>query len=176
MEILPLEKVKKILVFEDSYTRLPKLLSLRLKMEQKTWLSVLGELWTAIDNLSEHKDELKTILAKNGPLAEMMTKDEQALYETFPEVLEVYRGCGPDNRNGVSWSLDKEVARKFPFLNHYKQVYPAVITGTVKKKNILAVKLDRDEKEIISFKVKETGIDMIYTNPLTNEPVTAYEK
>lgn len=171
---LSFEEANEILVFNESYGRLGQILSLCPMMEKKVWLRVLGEWWSGSDNIGEYRKELKSVLGAIGPIREMMEDHEQAAYNTLPEVITVYRGCGPANRIGASWSLDRKVAEKFPFLDRYRVSQPGLITGTVKKKNVLALKLDRDEQEIISFSVKEIQVDFICTNPLTNEPVEAY--
>jgi hypothetical protein len=44
----------------------------------------------------------------------MMNRAERATYDSLPELLTVYRGCFTHNKEGMSWSLDRKVAEKFP--------------------------------------------------------------
>jgi hypothetical protein len=66
-------------------------------------------------------------------------------------VVTVYRGAGKANRHGISWSLAESVARKFPTLLRYWQKVPMLYTAEVRKQDIIALKLDRDEQEVITF-------------------------
>lgn len=163
------DEAHEILVWKDSYQRLQTLISLHSKMDRVDWLMVLGELITGSDDLWEFHKELKERLGTKGPINELMDDDERSIYMGLPDVVTVYRGCGPHNRKGMSWSLDRAVAEKFPFLNRYAVASPGLITGRVKKNRILAYKNDRNEQEILSFSVKEVQMDFILTNPLTKE-------
>lgn len=54
----------------------------------------------------------------------------------------------------MSWSLSREVASKFPFYNRYRCSEPLLITGRVQKSDIIALKLDREEQEVIAYEVE----------------------
>lgn len=54
----------------------------------------------------------------------------------------------------MSWSLDKDVAARFPFLNRYKVDDPALFIAEVMKEDIFALKGDRQEVEAIILKAK----------------------
>jgi hypothetical protein len=98
-------------------------------------------------------------LGTEGPLPAMMTADEQTAYSSLPEEVRVYRGCGPGNIKGASWSLDRSQAERFPRLIRYWSSTPLLVTATVAKANILAVKLGRDEHEVITFSARRTSIE-----------------
>lgn len=38
-----------------------------------------------------------------------------SVYDWLPDEFTIYRGCGPLNKGGFSWSLDRDVAAWFPF-------------------------------------------------------------
>ena len=84
----------------------------------------------------------------------MMNKEELVFYEKLPKTLEIYRGCYDFNQDGLSWSLDKEIAKGFISLNRYKQEkkIPLLVSGLASKKDVV-IKLDRDEQEVIVFDV-----------------------
>jgi hypothetical protein len=124
------------------------------KWNHDAWLRILGENWTTCDNIFQYTGLIKRLLPKSGPVIQMMTDEELSAYELLPATITIYRGCGKKNRKGASWSQNKDIASKFPFLNRYKVADPMLITATVKKEHVLALKLDRNESEIIAFNVK----------------------
>lgn len=150
------EEADKSLLHYGSYEKMGAILELirSAPIDFGTWLRILGENWSDCDNISTYQNPLKCLLPKRGPVVEMMTKKELAAYEALPEIVTIYRGSGKKNKNGPSWSLDKNVASKFPFLNRYKVDDPMLLTATVDKRLILAVKLDRNESEVITFNAK----------------------
>ena len=79
----------------------------------------------------------------------MMDEPERAAYRKLPKVVRMFRGCGPRNRKGFCWSLEREVAEKFPSLSRYLQAKPMLLTGEVSRDKVIALQLSRDEAEII---------------------------
>lgn len=149
------EEINERLVFYDSYELMGAVLNLAKQIGPgEIWLRILGEHWSGSDNIFAYRNILKNLLPKSGPVQEMMTDREMAAYEALPEVVTIYRGCGEQNMKGASWSLDRDVAAKFPFLNRYKVSNPMLITSQIAKSQILAVKLDRQESEVITFDAK----------------------
>lgn len=142
------------LKFANSYTRMAALLALSSRMEPESWLRLLGENWTICDDLYRHKTMLSAMLGDEGPRPSMMEADEFRAWEDLPPTVTVYRGAGARNANGISWSLDREVAARFPFLNRYKAEDPTLFTARVEKRNVLAIKGDRNEREVITFSAR----------------------
>jgi hypothetical protein len=103
------------------------------------------------DNISEYLEDLRDAIGEYGSCWQMMTDAEQARYRQLPELVTIYRGCGPDNVRGACWTLSRSVAETFPTLNRYRVAKPLLVTAWVKKADIVAVKLDREEDEIITF-------------------------
>lgn len=60
-----------------------------------------------------------------------------------------------------AWSLSREVAARFPLLNRYRQARPLLVTGTVPRHRILAVKLERNEAEIITFAACRVSVEAL---------------
>jgi hypothetical protein len=83
----------------------------------------------------------------------MMTDDENAAYDALSEVVTIYRGCDVQSASspGICWSVNKDVANLHPFLRRFEAKKPTVLTAYVPKHWILAVKLQRQEEEIITF-------------------------
>ena len=137
----------------NSYELLPALLQLTHSgIGENEWLTLLGEHWSSFDNISDNLDELMLSPFGNaeGALNEMMTQDEREVLSNFPEEFFVYRGCYESNKFGLSWSLDRAVAEKFPSYHRYKQDGQALLVqAKVKKCDVVALKIDRGESEIV---------------------------
>lgn len=145
--------------FTDSYSRMGTLLWLQPRMHRTDWLTVLGRYWSVCDNVREHRKDLRYLLLMSpAPLLPMMNEEEQAVYEALPDVITIYRGCSARYLLGASWSLDKDVASKFPTLSRYRVDDPVIVTARVKKQDVLALKLDRGEVEVITFAARRTKV------------------
>lgn len=138
----------------NSYTRLTKLFEIKHQCEHGDWLRLLGENFTTSDNVREFILELQAAIGKKRPVLEMMDAAERGEFNKLKDSFCVYRGCGPINEAGICWTLDRNVAMRFPFQNRYTQKEPRLITGSVERLQIVALKLDREEREIISFDVQ----------------------
>jgi hypothetical protein len=71
------------------------------------------------------------------------------VWRQLPDVVTIYRGTRRPNDLGLSWSLDRDIAAGFPFKRLHYGGSPMLITATVPRAKILAVRLDRDEAEAI---------------------------
>ena len=98
----------------------------------------------------------------------MMDSAELVAYRSLPARLTVFRGCGEINMLGASWSLDRDVAARFLTLNRYRQTAPLLVTATLRRDRVLALKLDRDESEIITFHARRTAIEPL-TQPVLRQ-------
>lgn len=160
------EDASEYLRFEDSYSLLGAILDFvppyyvaDRALSYADGLKLLGEHWTSCDNIREYLPVLKKVLGLYGPIRDMMSPEENTAYDALPQVVTCYRGCDSSFLTGASWTLDWEVANRFPFLNRYKVPSPVVVTARAKKERILALKLDRDEVEIITFSPRRIRID-----------------
>jgi len=167
MKVDSYDEVDKLLIWENSYTALPTLLDLYSKMPKSDWLKLLGEHWTGFDNLSQHISELRQLIP-DGNVRQMMTPDELIALEQLPKRITVYRGCDNDlaSFHGLCWTLDKNIAMDFVVMNRYHREKPALVTATVFKRQIAAIKLDRDEQEIIAKYPKIQRAKPLYNRDL----------
>lgn len=116
------------------------------------WFRLLGQEWSSCDNLWEWSDVLrwKLQIANRRQLNLMMTPEDRAQLQALPETLTVWRGCHEVNVNGLSWSLDRSVAERFPTLYRYRHNSPPVLLkGSVEKRHAVLL-TDRNESEIVS--------------------------
>jgi hypothetical protein len=137
--------------FTHRLDRMKTLLYVRTRMAKEDWLVLLGDAWAASDNIYDHLKPLREILGIYGPVLPMMTPEEQAAYVTLPDEVTIYRGCSARFTHGASWSLDPDVARHFPKVCKHPVQDRVLITAAVMKKHVLAIKLDANEQEIITF-------------------------
>jgi len=142
----------------NSFSRLPGIMELQRRMREADWLRLLGENWSHCDNVVCFARQLRRALPARRPIDELMTAGELSAYHALPPTLTVYRGAGEEGGNGFSWTLERAVAVRFPTLARYRPRSVAMLfVAEVDKGDILAVKLDRDEAEVIAFNVRRVS-------------------
>jgi hypothetical protein len=135
------------------------------KLTYEDWLTLVGDEWIRCDGwVSASQEELREALPHRGPVRLMMTDDENAAYDALPQVVTIYRGCDAKHASspGICWTLNKDVANRFPFLGRFRAEKPRLLTASVPKHWILAVKLSRGEEEIITFAAEVKSILAAY--------------
>jgi hypothetical protein len=159
--------------FCDNYSRLQAVLDLGISsfkndnlrrrlgipLDYDDSLTLLGEAWTSCDNIRHYQRDLRDRLGTRGPLRQMMSPEENEAYDALPDSVRCYRGCDRSVLTGACWTLDKVVANMFPFLQRYRAPSPVVVTARVRKNNILALKLDRGESEIVTFSARRLKVE-----------------
>ncbi len=154
----------------NSYDRLPTLIAMAYDTEYVwDWLTLLGDAWSRCDNISIHMETLINETPFQDLLSDpltwrdaMMDAEERAALALLPEVVTIYRGCYANNKDGLSWSLDRDVAEQLPLKHRYTQDgQPLLIRATIARDDILALKLDRSEREVIAWQPKVRAISHI---------------
>jgi hypothetical protein len=156
--------------FADSYSRLPMIMEARPRRSASRlwplWFRLLGENWSGCDNISEFHLQLSIAFFEHaGQRVELMSHEERAALDALPEKVTIFRGCGPINRLGLSWSLSRAVASRFPFLTRYRQGTPLLLIADVPKSRLVAFKSDRDESEIIAIVCPEHVREEVVLKP-----------
>lgn len=142
----------------NSYTRLDVLMFAFKagRLPTLDLFAALGEWWNVCDNISRWRSELRRRLkaATRAELDAMMDPPERATLKDMPAIITVYRGCYHVNRAGLSWSLDRGIAERFPSLMRFRRDndQPLLLTGTVERERAV-LKLCRDEREIVAHTV-----------------------
>lgn len=121
------------------------------------WFKLLGCAWSTCDNIGLYGFEFGCSPFSEtdnfpNPLRGMMDEVENKSYDAIGETITVYRGCYEGlNEDGFSWSIDKDVATSFIKNNRYHQndFNSLVITATFSRDVVAAIKLNRNEFEII---------------------------
>lgn len=150
--------------FANSYNRLGMVIEVAWRMEVGDWMTLLGEEWTTCDNIGLSIDDLPdTPFGDTRGEPELwrnriMNAEERTAFDALPGQLTVYRGCYRNNKWGLSWSLDREQAARFPFLHRYQQADQALLVrATISKPDVVALKGDRGETELICWRPKHGG-------------------
>lgn len=154
------EEAEAAVGWANSYTRLGVVMGLRAHMSGAEWWRLLGTSWACCDNIASFRAELARELrrASEVELMTMMTDDAREAWSRLPDQFTVYRGCYVNNRKGLSWSLDREIAAAFPLLHRYRQpTEPLLLTATARKRSCVLM-LERNEQEAIAWGVR--GISM----------------
>jgi hypothetical protein len=149
-------RLRKAMIWANSYERLPLLLDWSADVPSADWLRVLGEEWDGFDNIGHHADQLLDTFFSHvyhdGLVVEMMDDAEREAFAQLPDVLTIYRGCYAVNKWGFSWSLDRDIAERFPFTNRYGgEGRPLLVKASIHKSKVIALKLSRGEAEIVAF-------------------------
>lgn len=153
------EEAQKKLVWGNSYERAGMLQELLPVMVENDWLKLLGEEWSGCDNTYSLKDWFDSVLERRT-YPQMMDDMELAEFAKLPDIVTIYRGCSEGvNMEGISWSLDKSIAVEFPTYGRYRAENPVLIIATVEKSKIIALKLDREEQEVITFSAKMVRVE-----------------
>lgn len=110
---------------------------------------LLAGVWVGNECPNNDVIPLSTIIKwfKNASKQSLMYADEFAYYDSLPDEFTVYRGIGSEsNKKGISYTLSLEKAEWFA--NRFqKKGY--VLTGTAKKKDVIAYFNRREEQEIL---------------------------
>ena len=160
---MTLSGAERLLTYHDSYSRLREIIRFARMMNRRSWLQLLGEYWSILDNLGAWCAVLRMFVPSRTTLL-LMNEEERAAWHDLPAVVTVYRGCSDINMDGLSWSLCREVAARFPTLGRYTPPAghrPLLVTGQVAKNRIAAVKLGRSEQEIIAIHVRKVSVEQL---------------
>ncbi|MDN5780526.1 MAG: hypothetical protein L0H23_00645 [Luteimonas sp.] len=116
------------------------------------WWRLVRDNWTECDDLCLASSEMREIFAEANPsdLLLAMTPYERSVWRALPDTFTVYRGCYDHNRDGLSWSLSRKVAERFPALAryHHPSKQALLLTGAVSRHHVF-VKTARREREVV---------------------------
>jgi hypothetical protein len=143
------------------------LLSARKYMQWQVFYKALGLIWPLSDDIAKHKYVLHRVFANatRYQLDLMMEPKEKTALKAMPEIIPIYRGCFPNNRSGLSWSTDKEIAAGFTLQNRYQQPgQPRLLLEARIRREHAVLLLELNEQEIIDNKLMRPIIETILKN------------
>lgn len=152
------KKASDILLMCSSYERFETFLSIKDKLDDKTYWRILSEAYIDSDNLFKFSKELKQSFSVNRNFKMfLMNKADQKFYNELPNKVTIYRGMTQLELDsgifGISWSLSKKIAEFFAYTygrNHdTKHLKKVVHELNVSKDLICAYFSERQEDEVI---------------------------
>src|SRR5688572_9334607 len=105
------KRAEEALKFADSYTRADCILDIFLADHPRA-VEMLGAEWTGCDYFPELMRGLLLGTRIPRPAVAAMTAEERVNLGAMPDCFEVFRGCYPRNRDGLSWSTDRVSAER----------------------------------------------------------------
>lgn len=137
--------------------RLQQFVDIQENLSDEDYWYLFGSIWTDSENLWQYGSVLDNILRDQRPNREhWMTDDEKDFLRTLPEEFKVYRGHQSVNKSGYSWTLSYWNAKWFA--QRFQKKRQGVVEANVKKSNVLAVVLRRNEFEVVVLPEKLSNI------------------
>ena len=93
-------------------------------------------------------DILRTACAE-VEIADLLSPDARAFYDSLPNVVPVWRGCDRRRERGMSWTTDRSVAEGFAMGKRCVNRAPTLVRAEIPKIHIFGVFCDRSEHEIV---------------------------
>jgi hypothetical protein len=142
------QRAEEHLKFAHSYNRADRIIDLFVCRHPER-IRLLGKEWSGCD--AYPKEMRILLLGLPCPAVEAMTREEREHLDALPEIIHLWRGCYEHNRDGFSWSEVRSIAKRHLTLSRYRHdgSHPLLLHGTVNRRDIIFVKHDRKEHEIV---------------------------
>lgn len=129
------------------------------RLTDPEYWTLLNEVWTDSETLWRNNELWLRALAERPATRHLfMTPEDRTVYASLPESFTIYRGYQPrKNRDGFSWTLDRDVAGKLSNLGKGTNLFDMQVQlkggklreKTVNKSEVFAYTNSREEQEII---------------------------
>jgi hypothetical protein len=142
------------------------------QFDDKNYWKMISIIWTQQEQLwPKRKWFLQLFKSPRSQRDHLMSAAEHRKLKSLPPTFQIYRGFIGKRGEGLSWSLDRTkaewFARRFSVLTHLGK--PQLMTGTIKKKDVLAYFNARKEKEIVADPATVRSLKVTPVTPLTVE-------
>jgi hypothetical protein len=142
---------KRLVWFYERPYRLRVFMEIEEMLSDEAYWELAGSIWIDSENIWQELDSWEQVFNndRSGKEFFMSDEDRDAL-AALDDTITVYRGAIKNrNEEGLSWSLDYDVARRFA--DRYSHIgQPLVLVGQVKKTDVIAYLNGRNEKEIVT--------------------------
>lgn len=120
------------------------------QLEDDDYWKLLADIWIDSENIWQNLDSWTFLFAHRKNPHAMMDADDLKLFEQLSDSssILIFRGCKAHNREGLSWSLKRDVAEKFAERFDVEQDHMIAI-GYCSKKDIISLFVGRNESEIV---------------------------
>lgn len=141
------KEYEKYVFLHERPWRLRAFIEIHHHLSHKSYWETLGSIWVDSENIWQNRDTWIDLLSsKRGSREYFMDENERQVFKELPEKVTAYRGyVKGKNKNGLSYSLDKEKA--IWFSKRWFSKTGALKTVTVNKERIFA--FISNEQEVI---------------------------
>jgi len=124
---------------------------------------LLGAVWPRADTVWRQATHLHSVLTKatEEHLLCMMTSEEQLFREGLPDEFDVYRGCYHHNIQGLTWSLVRDLAMEYPYMQGNRMEAPPLLVSARLRRRQSVVKIGRDGVTVIGWKPISPRVEML---------------
>lgn len=146
-----------------------RLLADRPDIERELLIPLLSSVWIDSENVNETKDDWDMIWGEFegfDPIRLAVCDEDRKTFEELPEIVTVYRGYNEHSEGqweSYSWTLKIDTATFFAKRLASRDATPTILTGTVRKSDILAVFTVRGESEIT---VRSGSVSVVSEKPI----------
>jgi hypothetical protein len=100
----------------DSHERAYPLLQALKGQPPNVFWPVFLENWSSCDGIAKwrpHYLKLLTDMAARAPAYKFQSQSDREFYDSLPDLVTVYRGCGASRVRSLSWTTEKSTAEEF---------------------------------------------------------------
>jgi hypothetical protein len=144
----------------DSQDRIAELVPLIMQETPEIFWPIFIDNWSSCDAAWEWQRVLIPIFQRVGPYP--LGNVDAFWWDDLPDQLTLYRGADRSRIEGaVSWTTDKEIARRFACGHRgIRNPDPVIAVATIAKADIFAATNDRNESEVLCL----PSVTAIYNN------------
>lgn len=142
----------------------------------REYWELVGEVWVDSESIRQNLRKWRRAWCSGEPGREAcMDEKERAALDDLPDWFRVWRGTAYQRSvRGLSWTTDREKAESFA-RRFACDTPPLVAAGTVAKKDVRAVFLDRNESEVVSLGVRIEKVTPLGPLAVESEATSAGE-
>lgn len=150
------------LMLFDSHERLRPLTEIAQRLTDVQYWQLLRETWMSAETTHRDRETWRALFTADRSAREqnLMDDEERAALEQLPAQVRIFRGCGNDEGiYGMSWTLDREMAKEFAVYAHGLRrlalkeaptdIKLTIAEGWCRKEQVLAHFTARCESEIV---------------------------
>lgn len=149
------------LMLFDSHERLRPLMGIVQLLTDAQYWQLVRAAWMTAEATHRERETWRALFTANRSAKEhLMDDEEHVALEQLPTRVRIYRGCGNDEGiYGMSWTLDRDLAKRFAVLAHGlrrlalgeapTEIKPTIAEGWCRKEQVLAHFTARSEAEIV---------------------------
>jgi hypothetical protein len=107
--------------------------------------------WSDCDDFHEYTEDFRTLFKLSKKFADdAVLEEDREWWDSLPDTLEVFRGCESNRVFGLSWTLDRAVAKNFAKGHRSISLKkPTLATAQIPKSAVFYATDSRKEQEVV---------------------------